>query len=245
MGLRRVAVAPIAALLVIAAGCAPERAFEPSAPAVADARTTLVAATNRLSGDTVTVTQEVGTLHSVTRLDPRLGNADLTIRATVQTDAGTKRVAAEIRALGETAYLQLSGLDGIDSKRWLEIDRDRLAGTVFDIESEKQFELLARQFATVRGAPPLYTGTMWIREHVDGFAVNLGGEPTTTVPFTATIDEDGRLTSVTVDPTSLGLGQSRVHQVFSGFGDPVAIDAPPAGQTLKPTDEMLAALGIE
>ena len=245
MGPGRAAALGVAgAALLVTAACAPVREPEPAAPGAADARIALTAAVDRITDDTGTITQETATVHSVTRIDPRTKNADLTVRANVPSGSGTEEIRAEIRALGDVGYLQLIGLDGIDARRWIKVERDKLAGTVFSVDAEEQFEALGGQFATVRGGPRTYDGTVWIREHVDGFMTHLGGAPATTVPFAATTDPDGRLTSLVVDPSSLGMGQSRIRQTFSGFGDPVTVVAPPPALTVVGTDEMLAALGI-
>jgi hypothetical protein len=247
MGLRRVVVFGVAgAMLAGSAACAPVREPEGADPAAADARAALVAAIDRVAGDTVTVTQDAGTVQTVTRIDPRTLNAAVTVRSAMTTGSGigSEEIRAEVRALGDDSYLQLIGVDGIDGTRWIRIDRAKLDDTVFGDHADSRFEMLGDQIASVRGTAPHFNGTVWFRDHVDGFVNHFEGSPTTTIPFAATTDTDGRLTVLVVDPSPLGGGQARIRQTFSGFGDPVTVVAPPAALTVEGTDEMLAALGI-
>jgi hypothetical protein len=130
-----------------------------------------------------------------------------------------------------------------DDAHWMHADATRIATmtvpTVGDLRDPTGLRSYARAVATVRRAGDgQFEGTLDFTQPVPpdpadlGAPMNLG--PPGPVPFTATVDDQHRLTSIVITvPATPGVPAATVTVHFVDFGAPVTVEAPPAAQTVE------------
>jgi hypothetical protein len=240
MGLRRVATLGIAGLLVaVGAACSPARVAAPAPPGADDrARDALVAAYGRSLAVSHTVDSRSAGRTSLAVLDPAADKGLLTLR---QVLADGTALTAQTRRIADDTWIQVTGLDSLDADTWIHVDSERVTGSVLAVDTSDISEGLTRSLLEVRGAAPLYSGTLMFPGTE---AAPFGhAESAALTPFTATVDDEGRVTSLTVEANSM-IGLDAVSTTISGFEAPVRVAAPPAAEVVEGTDEMLATFGI-
>jgi hypothetical protein len=217
-----------------------------SAPAEGDALAELTAAAQKLNDDTVTVTLESTGISSTGNLDPQADKATTTMKFTGQGTSSTM----EIRAVGEDVYLKATGMPNVDPSKWLHLDVAQLSGTSFDILPEGDAAGASRfveNMADVQRTGDGYRGTLDLTKVSGraGVSVDVLGGKGNAVPFTATVDEQDRLTGLTIDLSSIDAKLGTIKTTYSGFGEPVTVEAPPAAQTVEAPDSLLRILGVQ
>ena len=65
------------------------------------------------------------------------------------------------------------------------------------------------------------------------------------MPFTATVDDQDRLTALTIDLTGIDAQLGTLKTTYSGFGTPVTVAAPTAAETVEAPDSLLQILGVK
>ncbi|GIF49077.1 hypothetical protein DFJ67_3271 [Asanoa ferruginea] len=241
-----------AALCIGLAGCgnttAPIVSSTPSAgasdaspPSAATAE--LTAAAQKLNDDTVKVTLESATVKSTGNLDPRADKATMSVRI------GTTS-SVDLRSVGEDAWLQATGVPGVEPNKWLHIDGARLAGTTFDALPDgdaagagKFVERMADVTETGDGS---YSGSIDLTKVAgSGVSVDLLGGKGNKVPFTAKVDDQGRLTELTIDLSSIDAQLGKMTTTYSDFGATVTVAAPPAADVVEAPETLLQAIGAK
>ena len=240
MVVRRVATLGIAGLLVVVgAACSPAREAVPAPPGADDrARDALVAAYGRSLAVSHTVESRSAGRTSRAVLDPAAESGLSTLREVL---ADGTALTAETRRIADDTWIHATGFDGLDADTWIHVDSERTIGSVIAVDTSEMTEGLARSLLEVRGAAPLYSGTLMFpgsRGAQFGHA-----EAASLAPFTATVDDRGRMTSLTLDANSM-IGLDAVMTTISGFEAPVSVAPPPAAEVVEGTDEMLATFGI-
>jgi hypothetical protein len=240
MGVRRVATLGIAGLLVVAgAACSPAREAVPAPPGADDrARDALVAAYGRSLAVAHTVESQSAGRTSRAVLDPATESGLLTLREVL---ADGTALTAETRRIADDTWIQATGFGTVDADTWIHVDSERTVGSVLAVDTSEMTEGFTRSLLEVRGAVPLYSGTLLLpgtRGAQFGHA-----EAASLAPFTATVDDRGRVTSLTIEANSM-IGLDAVRTTISGFEAPVSVAAPPAAEVVEGTDEMLATFGI-
>jgi hypothetical protein len=242
MGYRRVAALGVAGCLALAgAACGPARQDAPAAPSGGSdaARAAVAEAYERSLSVSHTIEAVAAGFTSRTALDPATARGVLSVRRTF-TD-GTE-LTADVRRIGPDTWISATGVDGVDADTWIHVESERTAGTMVAIDTDEIGEGITGSLILVRGAAPLYSGTLMVTG-VRAARLGLAGTAATLTPFTATIDERGRLTSMTLEANApVGLDATRT--TISGFEAPVSVAAPPAADVVEGTDGMLAAFGI-
>jgi hypothetical protein len=218
-----------------------------SAPAVSDALADLTAAAQKLNDDTVTVTVESAGLKSTGALDPAADKASSSMTFTGQGTSST----VDILAVEEDVYLKATGMPNVDPTKWLHIDVARLAGTSFDLLPEgdaagagRFVENMADVESTGNGT---YRGTLDLTKVSGnaGVSIDVLGGKGDAVPFTATVDDQDRLTGLTIDLSSVDPALGTVKTTYSGFGSPVTVAAPAAAETVEAPDSVLRLFGVK
>lgn len=218
-----------------------------SAPAVSDALAELTAAAQKLNDDTVTVTVESAGLSSTGSLDPASDKATSTMKFTAQGTSST----IDVRAVGQDVYLRATGMPNVDPAKWLHLDVARLSGTSYDLLPEgdaagagRYVENMADVESTGDGS---YRGTLDLTKVSGnaGVSIDVLGGKGDAVPFTATVDDQDRLTGVTIDLSSVDPQLGTVKTTYSGFGSPVTVEAPAAAETVEAPESVLRLLGVK
>ncbi len=201
----------------------------------------LQAAAAKLAQDTVKIRSEMGGGVTMTgALDPKTGRGDMRMRMAAPGDAEGSDIRI-VKDDGDT-YLKFSGgLANVVGTKWMRVPAEKLkAGSAFQVMPEGDptgAGTLARAVTQVR------------RDGANGFAglLDVTRSPTLnkdslkalgarsgTVPFTATVDGEGRLTGMTVDMSGLAPTAGTLRTTYSDFGAPVKVKVPSAWQVTDP-----------
>jgi hypothetical protein len=206
----------------------------------------LTAAAQKLNDDTVTVDLRSSGLTSQASLDPKGDKATMSMKITAQNATST----VEVRALENDFYLRATGMPNVDPTTWMHVDGARLAGTAFDPLPDGD-AAGANRFISgmtqVQRDGSGYRGTLDLTKvpGSGGVSVDVLGEKGKAVPFTATVDTQGRLTSLTLDLSTVDPQLGTLASTYSGFGEPVTVAAPPAAQQVEPPESVLKLFGAK
>ena len=199
----------------------------PGGTAAADAREALVAAAMKLGEQSVRMQLTMTGMTGSGVMDPKTRMVQMTLDMGSQQDM-------ELRALGNDVYMKMPVLTG---EKWMHIDVTKYNdGANLDFMPDGDPGSAAKTMENVvdveRTADGRFTGTidMTKAEGVNGGAAALLGEKARAVPFTATVDAEGRLTSFEVDMSGINSAAGKMTTTYSDFGTPVDVQRPPADQ---------------
>jgi hypothetical protein len=242
---------PILALMLTAlvAGCAgPSESpnADPATPssAAADPVAVIQQAMERSLSDTVTIDAEVKAGGTTITLN---GQADPVAKALQVSGKAPEPI--EARVIGDAAYIKMDATAG--RKPWTKVDLTKLKPTSslrqsFDLKSqtgiiggivtaEDQGDGTYRGTADLAKAAAAAGPDAGMRDSLES-ASKLAADPSA-IPFEATV-VDGRVTALSYTIATTSLGDLVTAVRMSGFGEPVTVTAPPAGQTEEATPEM-------
>jgi hypothetical protein len=242
----------VAALTLGVAGCAKTTGDSATAPtssptsaaAPESAVDSLTAAAETLNNDTVTVTLDTTGLTTQGKLDPKANKATMTMNVTAQ----GKSTKIEIVTLDKDVYLKVPGTPNIGDK-WMHVDVAKLAGTNFDIMPQGDpagaNNLVKSVVDAQRDGDRGFKGTLDLTKSptVNKTSIQVLGDKAKAVPFTATTDEQGRLTGLTIDLSAIEPALGTLKTTYSDFGAPVTVTQPAASETVEAPDSLLKALG--
>jgi hypothetical protein len=175
------------------------------------------------------------------------------VTLTVTTPA--KAIHEQVTMVGTDIYLKMDlPIPSIEAGKWMHVDITRLKSLASlglgDPSDPTNLSTYAKEIVTVQQTSPgQYQGTLDITKaplpSLTAALLAQAGDALKSVPFTATTDDQGRLTSMTVQMPSLGAGipPSTTKVGFSDFGTPVNVQAPPAAQTQEAPDMLYQVLG--
>ncbi|GIF74577.1 hypothetical protein [Asanoa siamensis] len=210
-----------------------------SAAAPADPRAELAAAVRKLDGTTMKISQKSPGTTSTGALDAgrRLGDMRM------QVSAAGRSVEMEVRAVGSDAYVRAEGLPGSEGRKWLKLDGSRLAGTpldVFPADDPSGANRLVNALSDIsKDGPGRFSGTIDLTKTSPNKTVAAMGDKVRALPFTATVDDEGRLSSTEIDMTSVDASLGKTTTTYSDFGTAVNVKAPPAAETVPASDELI------
>lgn len=252
--MRRLIPALVVALAVLVAGCGTDSSRSTTnAPAPAATATDPVAVIRQgmdrsLSG---TLTMEASVKAGPTSIKLR-GQVDPVARALHIT--GNAPEPMEARLIGDAAYIKSGTQDG--DKPWMKIDLTKLrpgsslrqsfdfksqTGVVGGIVSAEQVgDGRYRGITDLEKAAQAASAESGMRDGIESSA-KLAKDPKA-IPFEATVDADGRVTALSYTIATKNLGDLVTELRMSGFGEPVSVTAPPAGQTEEASAEAYAIL---
>lgn len=210
--------------------------------APADPKEELTAAARKLNDTTMKMTlSSVGT-ESTGSLDPQRKLGEMTMKVS----AGGREVTIEVRTVGKDAYLQADGLPGTEGGKWLKLDGARLAGTSFDVFPEDDpagtAKLLNALSDIKKDGPGKFSGTIDLSKTSTDKSVAALGDKVKALPFAATVDDQGRLTSTEIDMSSIEASAGKTKATYSDFGTTVSVEPPPANKTVPASDEVIKML---
>ncbi|MGI5244616.1 hypothetical protein [Dactylosporangium sp. CA-139066] len=200
----------------------------------------LAAAASKTGGGTYTFTMTSANATADGAADPT--GPTSTGRLVVTLDKA--KVTFETLFIGGTYLVKISGLPvpGLDGRKWLRLDRSKLndnslldASSVKDPTGLSAFPGTVSQASTTDGRQ--FKGMLDLTKQsftiVDNDAVKGLGDLAKAVPFEATVDEKGYLTSVKVSvPAYAQTKADQVRVTYSGFGTPLQAQPPAASEVI-------------
>ncbi|MDG4823095.1 hypothetical protein O7635_14665 [Asanoa sp. WMMD1127] len=210
--------------------------------APADPKEELTAAARKLNETTMKMTLEsVGTT-STGSLDPQRKLGEMTMKVA----AAGRSLDIQIRTIGKDVYLQADGLPGTEGGKWLEIEGSRLAGSSFDVFPEDDpagtNRLLNALSDVKKDGPGQFSATIDLNKTSNPNQAAQLGDKFKALPFKATVDDEGRLTSTEIDITSVEASAGKTKATYSDFGTTVTVEPPPAGDTVPASDQVVKML---
>jgi hypothetical protein len=253
--MRRLIPAFSLALAALLAGCGTDSGTsdtgDQAAPATsaADPVAVIQQAMDRSLSSTVTIDATVKVGGTTIELNGAADPAAKVLQVT-----GKAPQALEARVIGETAYLKMAALKG--DKPWIKIDLAKLKPTSslrqsFDIEA--QTGIIGGIATAEEVGDGRYRGTADLAKAAEAAGTNAGmrdsleaasklAKDPKAIPFEATVDAEGRLTELSYTVATKELGDMVSDVTMSDFGEPVKVEAPPAGQTEEADAEMYTFL---
>ena len=159
--------------------------------------------------------------------------------------------SVDLRSIGQDAWLQATGVPGVEAGKWLHIDGARLAGTSFDAlpdgDAAGAGKFVERMADVTSSGDGSYRGTIDLTKVAGsgGVSVDVLGGKGNAVPFTATVDDQGRLAKLTIDLSSIDPQLGTMTTTYSDFGAPVTVAQPPAAEVVEAPESLLQALGAK
>jgi hypothetical protein len=217
----------------------------------ADAKAELAAAAQKLGEESMKIDMDMaGTLSMTGVADPKSGTAKMSMEVGSLADDAK----IDVRKVGNDLYLKFGGslakLLGSDTtKPWKRVDVAKLAeGSSFNIMPKDDpagtKAMLAAMTKVERVGDHGFKGTLDLTKtpKYNKETLKALGTKATDVPFTATTDDQGRLTELTLDLTAMGAGAGKIKTTYTDFGTPVSVEAPPASQVGELPSELSGLL---
>ncbi|MEU4471886.1 hypothetical protein [Micromonospora sp. NPDC023888] len=190
----------------------------------------------------------------------KAGNQSITLSGKMDPAARAIQISGkapepiEVRLIGDAAYIKSESMEG--EKPWMKIDLSKLkpSSTLrqsFDFKS--QTGLIGGVVSAQEVGGGRYTGVADLNKAAEAASAEAGmregiessaklAKDPTAIPFEATLDADGRMTVLSYTIATKSLGDLVTEMRMSDFGQPVTVQAPPAGDTEAASDEMYAFL---
>jgi hypothetical protein len=195
----------------------------------------LVAAAEKLAGDSFKVTSDMGnTLSTKGALDPKGKKAKMTV-----TLGGGTATKVDIIQLADDMYLKFDGqLSQVVGKGWMHIDATKLkAGSSFNQlqgNDPAGTQAMAKAVTDVEKTGNDFKGTLDLTKtpHYNKDSMKALGAKASAVPFTAKTDAEGRLVSMSVEMEGLMTGAGTMTTTYSDFGTKVDAVKPSGAKEL-------------
>ncbi|MFI5495794.1 hypothetical protein [Actinoplanes sp. NPDC051859] len=251
MKLRRLSVASLALVAVVGVSACDRPAAEEktaagaaaTTAAPADATAELTAAMKKLGDQPVKMTMDMGTLMNATgAVDAKGKKADITMKMA----AGGQSIDMKMRLVDKDLYLKFEGAaaaatGGADT--WLHVDAAKIpAGSQLDVENLASADKFVGGMEKVEKAGAGDFKGLLDMTKVPGQDTSAFGTKAKAVPFTAKVDDQGRLTELVLDMSTLGLpaeAPTKITTKYHDFGSPVSVQAPASDKVQEMPAEML------
>jgi hypothetical protein len=183
------------------------------------------------------------------------GSADPTKKAAMASLTGTSgsnTLAVDMVTLNTDIWLKLNlGADnktlGISSDKWTHVDATRLgANPALPVDPQGGAQAANALFAGLTSVQSTdnknFTGTLDLTKATGSSAVTAdllsrAGVKANSLPFTATLDDQGRLTDFKVDLSSIDPSLS-LETTYSDYGTPVTVTRPDAASVVEAPDSV-------
>ncbi|MEV5819953.1 hypothetical protein ACFYMB_13185 [Micromonospora haikouensis] len=207
----------------------------PAGATTADPADELRAAVRRLNEESMRIHVSSTGLRGTGLSDPKVPAMDMTM------ELGT---AGETRVLmiGRDAYVKMGGQLGAatgGSGKWLHLDTRNLGsggqlGLMPADDPVGVRKLLDAVVEVRRIGPGTFVGTLdYSKSMADSKTLADLGDKAKAVPFTATVNEQGRLKKLGVDTTVVSPMLGPMSVIYSDWGTPVSVSRPPAIQVVE------------
>jgi hypothetical protein len=267
---RALTVLSVTVVVLLAAGCGSDDRKRPSKDSQAQASASasaaaasssaaavatgdLNSAVQELAATSYRYTMKAGDASGGGSVDPAAKQSSLTITVAAEGE----QFKTEVLILGSELYARISGLPlpGVDGRRWLRIDRNRIksfaALGISDIDDPTGVKTLAKTIATIqKTGDRSYKGTLDLSKGsaafgLDEAAVRQLGEQARAVPFEATVNAQGKLATWKMTIPAHGAEKAITFELaYTDHGGRFDLKKPAAGEVANPPDavyEMLQA----
>lgn len=196
-------------------------------------------AVTKLSTTSSTFVMETGPAKINGASDP----ANKAVKMNVNASEGSQSVSIDIVAVGTDYYLKLSGLPipGIEAGKYMHLDGTKVKSLaqfgVENLSDPTNTAQLAKQFDTVeKTGEGKYKGTMDISKSpgVDQDTLKNLGDKAKAIPFEATVDSEGRLTSLSFTVPATSSTPALPSKVtYKDFGSATKVEKPAASEVVE------------
>lgn len=245
------ALALVASVGLALSGCDGSSGTSPSTKADGGATTPqlsaaeeLQAAVNKLNEDTVRVTLDGAGQSGGGVMDPRARTAEMSIKMSF----GGKSFDVKFIRIQDDVYLKLGDFGGAPNK-WIHIDSSKIPadselGAMLEGDPAGAQELANGLVEVERDGERRFKGTIDTTKARTASAESLKvlGDEAKAVPFTASVDEQGRLVELTLDMSGLADSLGTMKATYSDFGISVSVQRPAASETMEAPRELLGFL---
>jgi hypothetical protein len=246
----------VLATAVAVAGCKESTTAAPPAAGPAAAASTaaaqppqerLAAAVRKLGQESVKVKMTMGsTMSGEGRMDPKHRQGTMRMSMSL----GGTRMTTETILVGADAYTRFDSgpLAGPLGHKWLHLDARKAASGQFGVGDPEQVTKMVSALSDLKADGPDYiSGKLDLAKAspLGEGTVKFGGAAKP-VPFTARVDDQGRLTQMTMDMSAASSGVAGVGKMivsYSDFGITVTVHAPPKRDTRELPKDLSGLLG--
>jgi len=213
-----------------------------SAPAVSakEAFTSAVKKLNDTSSKADMSMDGMATMKGTAVTDP----AGKKAHATNEVSAAGVSIKTEIISVNNEVWVKMSGVPGLPDK-WMHVAPDKIkAGSSLDISKDSSAKLETAIVTVERDGATGFKGTLDMSKAgtASEDMIKQLGEKAKAVPFTATVDAQGRLTSIIMDIAAVAPGVGKLTTTYSGFGDTVTVTPPAASDVVEMPAQFLDAM---
>lgn len=180
------------------------------------------------------------TMKGTTLTDP----AGKKVHATNEVTAAGSNIKTEIISVNSEVWVKMSGVPGLPTK-WMHVAADKVKpGSSLDLTKDSSTKVDSAVVTVERDGATGFKGTLDMSKTGTASEDMLKqlGEKAKAVPFTATVDGQGRLASVVIDLTAVAPGTGKLTTTYSGFGDPVTVTPPAAADVIDMPAQILEAM---
>jgi len=201
------------------------------------------AAVQKLNDDTVHVTMTMTGVKASGDIDPIPKKASMVVRLSY----GGQDMKVNVVMVGDNLYLKVSGLPSLPDK-WLHLDASQVGegsplGMLSKDDPTGANNLIETVVNVRRAGERGFNGTLDLTKSAtaDEKTLDVLGDKAKAVPFTATVDDQGRLTSTVVDLDAVNSALGKVETTYSDFGASVTVEKPAADETVEAPAEIVKA----
>ncbi|MGI5239884.1 hypothetical protein [Dactylosporangium sp. CA-139066] len=252
----------LSGVITVTAACGDKKDDGAAAPATAsatsaapsstaDARTELANAFNKLNGTTMAYTTETATgAVATTKLNGSIDPSKQASSGKMTISAQGRNIDAEMIVVGTDVYLKVAlPLPGVDPKKWMHVDGTKTSLSKLGLgnpDDPANVKGISDAIVTAeRTGSGSYKGTVDLtKRNVPSTSAALlqqMGDAAKSVPFEATINSDGFLTSLTMNVPAAGqVPATTAKSTFTDFGKPVTIAKPADAETQAAPAALLA-----
>lgn len=244
------ALALVAAVGLAVSGCGGSSGTSPSTKADGGATTSqlsaaeeLKAAVHKLNEDTVRVTLDGAMQSGGGVMDPRTRTAEMSIKM----GFGGKSIDVEFVRIQDDIYLKMGDFGGAPNK-WIHIDGSKISsdsqlGAMLQGDPAGAQRLTTGLAEVERDGERRFKGTIdMTKTPTTDESLKILGDEAKAVPFTARVDEQGRLVEFALDMSGLDDSLGTLTATYSDFGSPVLVQRPAESETMEAPSELLGAL---
>jgi hypothetical protein len=221
-----------------------------AASAAVQAGGDLRTAVRELTANSYRYTLKAGDTSGSGAVDPVAKAADLTLAVAAE-------FSIQARVIGTDYYAKITGLDmpGVDGRRWLHIDATKVKSLaslgIADVNDPSGVGAAAGTIATIeKTGDRSYRGTLDLTKGAAGLgmdevAVRQLGPQARSVPFEATLNEQGRVATWKITIPAYGSQKQTVYEVtYTDHGARSDVRRPPAGEISEAPDAVYQMLQV-
>lgn len=202
----------------------------------------LNAAAAKLNNETFKVEMVMGKELSATGvMDPAGKKASMTMEMSL----GSTSLNVGMIMIDTDIYVKMSGMAGMP-EQWMHIDGSKAKGGSpfgsLNLNDPSGFKNLANALNDLeRDGDRGFKGTIDLTKapNIDESTVSTLGDKAKAVPFTAKIDDQGRLVEFVMDLEAFAPSLGQIKTTYFDFGTDAKIEAPPASETIEAPSELV------